>query len=214
METMTPEIKLKGFIIPRKKVNRLYMKCVRVYNAAIALECLTSGKPLKEKVRVGDLMKVTRKRDVVTPRQWAMYFLKVYTKMSLAEIGNLLSGKDHATVLHAVKTVITLYESNKSYKAQVDEIEKYVVELCKNNRPKIHKKQAIPINFNDPDAEQLKRIADDRLLKIRMLEQTIYEQTSRIQSLVSELRISENQTRLFKRKFEYTKIPARILQGE
>ena len=47
----------------------------------------------------------TRKREIVQSRQVAMYFAKIYTKNSLASIGSQIGGKDHATVLHACKTV-------------------------------------------------------------------------------------------------------------
>ncbi len=47
----------------------------------------------------------TRKREIVQCRQLAMYFSKQMTKNSLAMIGKHCGNKDHATVLHACKTV-------------------------------------------------------------------------------------------------------------
>ena len=47
----------------------------------------------------------SRKRDVVVARQVAMYLAKQYTDFSMAKIGTLIGGRDHATVLHACKTV-------------------------------------------------------------------------------------------------------------
>jgi chromosomal replication initiator protein len=66
----------------------------------------------------------TRKREIVQARQVAMYFSKTLTKSSLATIGSQIGGKDHATVLHACKTVNNLLETDKQFKAQIDEIEK------------------------------------------------------------------------------------------
>ncbi|NLA23632.1 MAG: chromosomal replication initiator protein DnaA [Bacteroidales bacterium] len=66
----------------------------------------------------------TRKREIVQARQIAMYFAKSMTKKSLAAIGSHIGGKDHATVLHACKTVNNLIETDKKFKADVDEIEK------------------------------------------------------------------------------------------
>jgi chromosomal replication initiator protein len=72
-----------------------------------------------------DLMKSkSRKREVVQARQLAMYFSKVYTKSSLATIGQHCGGKDHATVLHACKTVNNLIETDKKFKHYVDELDK------------------------------------------------------------------------------------------
>ena len=60
----------------------------------------------------------TRKRQVVQARQIAMYFAKNMTKSSLSSIG-AHCGKDHATVLHACRTVNNLIETDKKFKASV-----------------------------------------------------------------------------------------------
>jgi chromosomal replication initiator protein len=66
----------------------------------------------------------TRKREIVQARQVAMFFSKSLTKASLATIGTQIGGKDHATVLHACKTVNNLIETDKRFRIQIDEIEK------------------------------------------------------------------------------------------
>jgi len=66
----------------------------------------------------------TRKREIVQARQIAMYFSKTLTKSSLSTIGSVIGGKDHATVLHACKTVNNLIETDKRFKNQVEDIEK------------------------------------------------------------------------------------------
>ncbi|RLD30268.1 MAG: chromosomal replication initiator protein DnaA, partial [Bacteroidetes bacterium] len=66
----------------------------------------------------------TRKREIVQARQIAMYFSKSLTKSSLATIGAKIGGKDHATVLHACKTVNNLIDTDKRFKMQVNELEK------------------------------------------------------------------------------------------
>ncbi|HOE04573.1 MAG TPA: chromosomal replication initiator protein DnaA [Bacteroidales bacterium] len=66
----------------------------------------------------------TRKREIVQARQIAMFFAKNMTKNSLAAIGSYIGGKDHATVLHACKTVNNLIETDKKFKLDVEEIEK------------------------------------------------------------------------------------------
>ena len=74
-----------------------------------------------------DLMKSkTRKREVVQARQIAMYFSKNLTKSSLANIGMHCGGKDHATVLHACRTVNNLMETDKRFKAYIEEITKKI----------------------------------------------------------------------------------------
>ncbi len=66
----------------------------------------------------------TRKREIVQARQIAMFFAKSLTKSSLATIGSQIGGKDHATVLHACKTVNNLIETDKRFRVYIDEIEK------------------------------------------------------------------------------------------
>ena len=68
----------------------------------------------------------TRKREVVQARQIAMFFAKNMTKSSLASIGLQCGGKDHATVLHACRTVNNLLETDKKFRVYIDEIEKKI----------------------------------------------------------------------------------------
>ncbi len=73
---------------------------------------------------VNQLQTKTRKREIVQARQLAMYFSKNLTKSSLASIGSQIGNKDHATVLHACKTVNNLIDTDKSFRHFVDEIER------------------------------------------------------------------------------------------
>ncbi|MDR3273383.1 MAG: chromosomal replication initiator protein DnaA [Flavobacteriaceae bacterium] len=69
----------------------------------------------------------TRKRDIVQARQLAMYFAKKYTNASLSTIGTQIGKRDHATVLHACKTVGNLFETDRMFKSYVDDINKKIV---------------------------------------------------------------------------------------
>ncbi len=66
----------------------------------------------------------TRKRDIVQARQLAMFFAKKYTKASLASIGSQIGKRDHATVLHACKTVDNLVSTDKQFRKYVDDLTK------------------------------------------------------------------------------------------
>lgn len=66
----------------------------------------------------------TRKREIVQARQIAMFFSKSMTKSSLSTIGSIIGGKDHATVLHACKTVNNLKDTDKRFKSQIEDIER------------------------------------------------------------------------------------------
>jgi chromosomal replication initiator protein len=68
----------------------------------------------------------TRKREIVQARQLAMYFSKKMTKASLARIGLHCGNKDHATVLHACRTVNNLIETDKQFRNYVEELDKKI----------------------------------------------------------------------------------------
>ncbi len=68
------------------------------------------------------LQSKTRKRNIAQARQLAMYFAKKYTKNSLASIGSQIGGRDHATVLHACKTIDNLIETDKEFRKHHDDI--------------------------------------------------------------------------------------------
>jgi chromosomal replication initiator protein len=52
-------------------------------------------------IPLSDLTKRSRKKDIVKPRQIAMYLLREEIKLSFPEIGQKLGGRDHSTVIHA-----------------------------------------------------------------------------------------------------------------
>ncbi|CCY50517.1 chromosomal replication initiator protein dnaA [Bacteroides sp. CAG:189] len=65
----------------------------------------------------------SRKREVVQARQVAMYLAKTYTDFSTSKIGKFIGNKDHATVLHACKTVKGQCEVDKGFRADLETIE-------------------------------------------------------------------------------------------
>ena len=58
-------------------------------------------------VTVDDLIKQSRKKEYVTPRQVAMYIIRKELETSLPMIGEIFGGRDHTTVIHAVDKVQT-----------------------------------------------------------------------------------------------------------
>jgi hypothetical protein len=85
----------------------------------------------------------TRKREIVFARQAIMYFMKKYTKDSLATIGGHF-GKDHATVLHACKTISNLMDSDKrinykilAYDSKIKEREQFEMNILTDDVVKL-----------------------------------------------------------------------------
>ena len=77
-------------------------------------------------IAIEDFYSKSKKRELVQARQLAMYFSRKHTKLSLSVIGQQCGGKDHATVLHALKTVTNLLETDKQFRALASEIEKNI----------------------------------------------------------------------------------------
>ncbi len=73
---------------------------------------------------VDTLQSKTRKRHIVQARQLAMFFAKKLTKASLASIGSQIGQRDHATVLHACKTVDNLASTDKQFRKYVEDLNK------------------------------------------------------------------------------------------
>ena len=73
---------------------------------------------------VDTLQSKTRKRHIVQARQLAMFFAKKFTKASLASIGSQIGQRDHATVLHACKTVDNLSSTDKQFRKYVEDLTK------------------------------------------------------------------------------------------
>lgn len=65
----------------------------------------------------------SRKREVVQARQVAMFLAKTYTDYSTSKIGKFIGNKDHATVLHACKTVKGQCEVDKGFRSDLENIE-------------------------------------------------------------------------------------------
>ncbi|MEX1064091.1 MAG: chromosomal replication initiator protein DnaA [Candidatus Paceibacterota bacterium] len=70
-------------------------------------------------VPLTDLVKRSRKKEIVKPRQIAMFLLREETKSSFPEIGSKLGGRDHSTVIHAYEKIRREEEENESTKQEL-----------------------------------------------------------------------------------------------
>jgi len=71
-------------------------------------------------MRVSDMHSERRARAVARPRQVAMFLAKSLTSRSLPEIGKKFGGRDHTTVMHAVKKVEELMASDHSFAEDIE----------------------------------------------------------------------------------------------
>ena len=71
-------------------------------------------------IPVAKIMEDTKKREQVYARMICMVLARLFTKHSTTTIGRELAGRDHATVLHATKTIINLYDTDIKIARQID----------------------------------------------------------------------------------------------
>ena len=71
-------------------------------------------------VKISDLKSKRRTKAVVLPRQVAMFLCRNLANSSLPEIGNFFGGKDHSTVIHAVKVIEEKKEKDPELRARIE----------------------------------------------------------------------------------------------
>lgn len=76
------------------------------------------------KVELEAMKGKVKKREIVIPRQVAMYFCKRYTQLTLALIGENFGGRDHSTVIHALESVEDMMKTDSNFKSSVEELGK------------------------------------------------------------------------------------------
>jgi len=71
-------------------------------------------------IRLADMHSARRARNVARPRQVAMFLAKQLTTRSLPEIGNKFGGRDHTTVMHAVRRIEELKQTDSTLAEDID----------------------------------------------------------------------------------------------
>ncbi len=106
-----------------KLAEKVVKKLVSITPVSISMERIKDVVCEHFNLELESILTKSRKREVVQARQIAMYLSKQYTKNSLSSIGHAIGNRDHATVLHACKTVNDLMSTDKNFKSSVLEIE-------------------------------------------------------------------------------------------
>jgi chromosomal replication initiator protein len=79
-------------------------------------------------VSKADLLSARRTRTIVRPRQIAMYLAKMLTPRSLPEIGRRFGGRDHTTVLHAVRKIEGMIEGDRTLADEIELLKRMIDE--------------------------------------------------------------------------------------
>ena len=81
-------------------------------------------------LRMSDMQNRRRPSHIAFPRQIAMYLSRLLTHQPLKEIGEAFGGRDHGTVIHAVKTVENMMDQDTKIRSTVE----YLIRQLRGNR--------------------------------------------------------------------------------
>lgn len=79
-------------------------------------------------IKLADLLSKRRHKSIAMPRQVAMYLARKHTRYSLEEIGGYFGGRDHTTVMHAVRTIDAKQELDNGLRTDVSRIEHHLLD--------------------------------------------------------------------------------------
>ena len=95
--------------------------------AAISIEDIQKVVVSYYNIPMSDFLSSRRSRHIARPRQVAMYLSKKLTTKSLPEIGRKFTGRDHTTVIHAIKKIEELMNVDKKFEYEVQDISNKVL---------------------------------------------------------------------------------------
>jgi chromosomal replication initiator protein len=117
---------LVGRPITLETTQEVLQDLLRANDRRISIEDIQKHVATHYNIKVSDMHSARRSRAVARPRQVAMYLSKKLTSKSLPEIGRKFGGKDHTTVMHAVKRIEELMAADSEMARDVELIERIV----------------------------------------------------------------------------------------
>ncbi len=111
---------LVGRDITLETCQEVLQDLLRAHERRVTIEEIQKRVAEHFNIRFADMHSARRSRAVARPRQVAMYLSKQLTSRSLPEIGRKFGGRDHTTVMHAVRKVEELRQSDASFDEDVE----------------------------------------------------------------------------------------------
>ncbi|NCU31552.1 MAG: chromosomal replication initiator protein DnaA, partial [Candidatus Moranbacteria bacterium] len=113
---------LEDHPVTLEKAKMILKDMVRESSKTITIEKVQKTVAEYYNIPISELKAKRRNKNIVFPRQVAMYLSRKLTHMSLPEIGTAFGGKDHTTVLHSCKKIETEVESNRDLRNDLESI--------------------------------------------------------------------------------------------
>ena len=112
--------------VDRDLAERVLKMLVRVEARVVTTESILALVTENFGIDQKSILCKSRRQDYVLARQAAMSLCKKYTTQSVSHIGQVIGGRDHATVLHAIKSVEKLLETDKTFREKYTAVEKAI----------------------------------------------------------------------------------------
>jgi chromosomal replication initiator protein len=115
---------LAGERVTVEKVEHLLRDLFREENSRmVTIDSIQRAVAEHYDIRLADMTSRRRPASIAMPRQVAMYLSRTLTKSSLIEIGEAFGGRDHGTVIHAVKKVTSAVETDPEFRDRIDRLQ-------------------------------------------------------------------------------------------
>ena len=120
---------LTGKDISIENSENLLIDILSVNEKDISINFIQEKVSLFFNLKLSDMNSSRRSINIARPRQIAMYYCKALTSFSYPEIGKAFGGKDHTTVMHAVKKIETLSLVDLKLKKQLSDLKKSILSI-------------------------------------------------------------------------------------
>lgn len=117
---LSANVQLVGGSITLELAHTLLHDLLRAHDRRVTMEEIQKRVAEHFQIRMSDMSSARRSRTVARPRQIAMYLAKQLTSRSLPEIGRAFGGRDHTTVIHAVRKVEELIKADSAFAEDVE----------------------------------------------------------------------------------------------
>ena len=92
-------------------------------NKSISIESILAIVSRRFNVTISQLLSKRRQRNLVVPRQIAIYLSRKLTNISLSEIGGYIGGRDHSTIIHADNKISKILQKDKNLQLTIQKLE-------------------------------------------------------------------------------------------
>ena len=120
---------LSGKDISIENSENLLSDILLVNEKNISISLIQEQVSLFFNLKLSDMVSSRRSINIARPRQVAMYISKTITSFSYPEIGKAFGGKDHTTVIHAVKKIEALSIVDLKLKKQISDLKKSILTI-------------------------------------------------------------------------------------